>query len=98
MSFVSDLRSLIGEARSHLQEFESLIRKAPSSDPAEGRTTDQRQKSDEEIKQLHFEMDQVRQRIEQSIGRFEMACERNSQELGQLENDLLSHIDTLKKN
>jgi hypothetical protein len=98
MSFISDLKSLIGEARSHLQEFESLIRKAQASDPAESGTPGQRQKSDEEIKQIHFEMDQVRQRIEQSIGRFETACEANVHELGQLEKDLLNHIDDLKKN
>jgi hypothetical protein len=97
MSFVSDLKSLIVEIRSNLQEFESLIRIARASDPATSSAPDQSPKNDEEIKKLHVEMDQVRQRIEQSIGQFEMACDRNSQQLGQLENDLLIHIEHLKK-
>ena len=70
---------------------------AQASDPAKNSVPDQSQRNDKEIKTLHAEMDQVRQRIEQSIGKFEVACESNSKQLGQLENDLLIHIEHLKK-
>lgn len=61
MSFVSDLESLIVDARSNLQELESLVRKAQSSDPAEGSGSDRPRKSDEQIKQLRFAIHRVRQ-------------------------------------
>lgn len=107
---MSDLKTLLAEAKASLHDLEGLLQRARSLD-----TTEQDEESSsreeiqscfeeilriiesipenlkleeslqrkQEIKQLHLEMEQVRRRVEGSIGLLEAACERNVAQLAE---------------
>jgi hypothetical protein len=108
---MSELKTLLAEARSNLQDLNDLLQRARSLDqphPAERfvsreeirmyleeilkavekvpenlRLEDSPQRKDE-IRRLHLEMENVRHRVEESIGLLEAACEGNLEQLAEL--------------
>lgn len=101
---MSELKTLLAEARASLQDLDSLLQRARSLDEVvhgqqtAGRETlqscldellnvieriptnlrhEERLQREAEIEQLHRDMEQVRHRVEASIGRMEASCEQN---------------------
>jgi tetratricopeptide (TPR) repeat protein len=122
---MSELKTLLAEARSNLQDLESLLQRARSFDqplpgerfvsreeiqmyfeeilkalermPANLRLEPSPQRKDE-IRWLHLEMENVRHRVEKSIGLLEAACERNIEQLAESVSSQQQFTSTAKKN
>jgi tetratricopeptide (TPR) repeat protein len=120
-----ELKTLLAEARSNLQDLESLLQRARSFDqPLPGERFVSRQEIQmyfeeilkalermpenlrlepspqrkDEIRWLHLEMENVRHRVEKSIGLLEATCERNIQQLAESVGGQQQFTSTAKKN
>jgi tetratricopeptide (TPR) repeat protein len=106
MSFMSDLKNLIREAKSNLQDFEGLLHKAQpwdqtQSDAANGKGAQQNLEENTigegERLSLRLQMEQACQRVSQALQQIEAAYNQNQLKLTQLEGELTAHLKTLKQ-
>jgi tetratricopeptide (TPR) repeat protein len=108
MSFMTDLKDLVKEANSNLQDLKVLLHEAQpwgqghnDVGPNRGERTPKNPEESadgiEERLSPRLEMEQACQRVSQALQQIEAAYNLNQSKLTQLEGELVVHLETLKQ-